>query len=155
MLITKETDYALRILRSLSEGGSFTVGELTIKEQLPREFAYKILKKLEKAGMVQIVRGAKGGCFLKCDLNEVTLYDVIQSIEMKTRISACMAPGYDCNWRREKCSECEIHEKLRIVQEAIDNELKSWTLYQMINKNNITIQSKCENPVDLLAVASS
>ena len=36
MLITKETDYALRILRSLSEGGSFTVGELTEKEQLPR-----------------------------------------------------------------------------------------------------------------------
>ena len=133
MLITKETDYALRILRSLSEGGSFTVGELTIKEQLPREFAYKILKKLEKAGMVQIVRGAKGGCFLKCDLHVVTLYDVIQCIEMKTRISACMDPGYDCNWRREKGSECMIHGRLKIVQKAIDDELRSWSLYEMIH----------------------
>lgn len=133
MLITKETDYALRILRSLSDGGSFTVGELTEKEQLPREFAYKILKKLEKAGMVQIIRGAKGGCFLDCDLNEVSLYDVIHSIETKTKISACMDPSYDCNWRKERNSSCLIHGRLRMVQEAVDSELKSWSLFQVIH----------------------
>lgn len=132
MLITKETDYALRILRSLSEGGSFTVGELTEKEQLPREFAYKILKKLEKAGMVQIIRGAKGGCFLDCNLKEISLFDVIQSIETKTRISACMEPGYDCNWRNENNANCLIHGRLKTVQTAVDNELKSWSLYRVL-----------------------
>ena len=133
MLITKETDYALRILRSLSEGGSFTVGELTEKEQLPREFAYKILKKLEKAGMVQIIRGAKGGCFLDCDLDEVSLFDVIHSIETKTKISACMDPGYDCNWRKENNTNCMIHGRLKMVQAAVDGELKSWSLNHVLH----------------------
>ncbi len=133
MLITKETDYALRILRSLSEGGSFTVGELTEKEQLPREFAYKILKKLEKAGMVQIIRGAKGGCFLDCDLDEVSLFDVIHSIETKTKISACMDPGYECNWRKENNATCMIHGRLKMVQAAVDGELKSWSLNHVLH----------------------
>ena len=48
MLITKETDYALRILRTLSEGGCHTVGALAAREALPRNFAYKIVKKLER-----------------------------------------------------------------------------------------------------------
>ena len=141
MLITKETDYALRILRSLSEGGSFTVGELTEKEQLPREFAYKILKKLEKAGMVQIIRGAKGGCFLDCDLKEVSLFDVIQSIETKTKISACMEPGYDCNWRNENNTICMIHGRLKTVQAAVDNELKSWSLYHVLKGAPVSEES--------------
>ena len=51
MLITRETDYALRILRTLSDGKSYTAGELAERESLPQKFAYKILKKLEKAGM--------------------------------------------------------------------------------------------------------
>ena len=50
MLITRETDYALRILRTLSDGKSYTAGELAERESLPQKFAYKILKKLEKAG---------------------------------------------------------------------------------------------------------
>ena len=46
MLITRETDYALRILRTLSDGKSYTAGELAERESLPQKFAYKILKKL-------------------------------------------------------------------------------------------------------------
>ena len=52
MLITRETDYALRILRSLAQGSCLTVGELAEKETLPLKFTYKIIKKLEKAGII-------------------------------------------------------------------------------------------------------
>lgn len=44
MLITRETDYALRILRSLAQGSCLTVGELAEKETLPLKFTYKIIK---------------------------------------------------------------------------------------------------------------
>ena len=51
MLITRETDYALRILRALAPGSCLTVGEIAEKESLPHKFTYKIMKKLEKACM--------------------------------------------------------------------------------------------------------
>ena len=46
MVITKETDYALRILRALTDGELHTVGQVAQSEFLPQAFAYKILKKL-------------------------------------------------------------------------------------------------------------
>ena len=43
MIITRETDYALRILRSLLDGELHTVGQIAQDEFLPQSFAYKIL----------------------------------------------------------------------------------------------------------------
>ena len=38
MLITRETDYALRILRTLSDGKSYTAGELAEREKMQTMF---------------------------------------------------------------------------------------------------------------------
>ena len=67
MLITRETDYALRILRALLDGELHTAGQIAQDQLLPQSFAYKIMKKLEKAGMVQMIRGTAGGCRLAAD----------------------------------------------------------------------------------------
>ena len=80
MLITRETDYALRILRSLAQGSCLTVGELAEKETLPLKFTYKIIKKLEKAGIIRIIRGVNGGCQLEADLHEISLYDLVGAV---------------------------------------------------------------------------
>ena len=48
MVITRETDYALRILRALLDGKLHTAGQIAQDELLPQAFAYKILKKLRR-----------------------------------------------------------------------------------------------------------
>lgn len=133
MLITRETDYALRILRTLSDGKSYTVGELAERESLPQKFAYKILKKLEKAGIVQITRGVNGGCRLGCDLKAVSLYELIEAVETNARLSSCMTPGYECEWRDKYGTPCRIHMQLARVQGAIDREFRSRSLYWLLN----------------------
>ena len=133
MLITRETDYALRILRTLSDGKSYTAGELAERESLPQKFAYKILKKLEKAGIVQITRGASGGCRLGCDLRTATLYQLIEAVETNARLTSCMTPGYQCEWRGRHGSPCTIHTQLAKVQNAIDQEFRSRSLYWLLN----------------------
>lgn len=72
MIITRETDYALRILRVLLDGELHTVGQISQDELLPQSFAYKILKKLDKAGLIDVVRGTAGGCRLAADLSAVS-----------------------------------------------------------------------------------
>ena len=46
MIITKETDYALRILRVLLDGEKHSVAEMSETELIPNQFAYQILRKL-------------------------------------------------------------------------------------------------------------
>lgn len=49
MIITKETDYALRILRVLLDGEKHSVAEMSETELIPNQFAYQILRKLAAA----------------------------------------------------------------------------------------------------------
>ena len=42
MLLTRETDYALRVLRSLLDGEQRAVGEISQQQMIPQQFAYKI-----------------------------------------------------------------------------------------------------------------
>lgn len=132
MLITKETDYALRILRSLSGGEALTVGELSERESLPQNFAYKIAKKLEKAGLVEIIRGKSGGCRLTADLKTASLYDLIQAVEDHSNLSACMNPTYECVWRQSHDGICTAHIQLLKVQKAVDLELQSKNLHWVL-----------------------
>ena len=49
-MITRETDYALRLLRTLRDGERRTAAEAAERELVPQSFAHKILKKLARAG---------------------------------------------------------------------------------------------------------
>ena len=91
MVITRETDYALRILRALLDGELHAVGEIAQAELLPQAFAYKILKKLEKAGLLEIRRGTAGGCRLTADLDQTSLYDLM--LAMGERSDLCRLHG--------------------------------------------------------------
>lgn len=60
MLITKRSDYALRICRALKDGKTHNVREICEKEDVPKAFAYKIIREMEQNGIVKSVRGNKG-----------------------------------------------------------------------------------------------
>ena len=78
MLITRECDYAVRVLRAMAEEKRVSVNEICEKELITAPFAYKILKKLQKSGMVRGYRGVHGGYSLNCDLDQITLMMFIQ-----------------------------------------------------------------------------
>ena len=53
MLITRECDYAVRVIRALQGESRLSVPEICEKEAITAPFAYKILKKLQKAKIVK------------------------------------------------------------------------------------------------------
>lgn len=62
MLITREIDYALRILRRLSDNKLHVMRDLCEKEIIPQKFAYKILRKRKKAALIKATRGGRRRC---------------------------------------------------------------------------------------------
>ena len=98
MIITKETDYALRILRVLLDGEKHSVAEMSETELIPNQFAYQILRKLSAGNLVRVSRGALGGCALSCDLDATSLYDLMGVVGERGILCACMEPGYECHW---------------------------------------------------------
>lgn len=134
MLITREADYALRIIRALADGQQRSIEEICRMEAAPKQFAYKIIKKLEKAGWLRILRGAEGGCRLIADLGTIDLLALVQVMGTNGIVSACLEPGYRCS-RREICDgTCQVQVGLAKVQQAIEEELKRHTLRELIGE---------------------
>ena len=131
LVITRETDYALRILRALLDGELHAAGEIAQSELLPQAFAYKILKKLEKAGLLEIRRGTAGGCRLTADLDQTSLYDLMLAMGERSGLSACMEPDYQCSWRSSH-GGCGVHCKLLEIQRKLDAELRSHSLREIL-----------------------
>lgn len=133
MIITRETDYALRILRALMDGELHTVGQLAQEELLPQAFAYKILKKLDSARLIEVLRGSSGGCRLTADLSRSSLYDLMVAVGDWGGVSACMDPAYHCPWRSEH-GVCSVHCKLLQIQEKLDRELRAHSLADLLGE---------------------
>ena len=129
MVITRETDYALRILRALLDGKLHTAGQIAQDELLPQAFAYKILKKLEKAGLVEVVRGTAGGCRLSADLIGTSLYDLMKAMGERGNLSSCMDPAYQCY--TAVCAMPNL-KPVPDCREALDEELRAHSLQEIL-----------------------
>lgn len=131
MLFTRETDYAIRFFRTLKDGQLHSVSDITEREIIPQQFAYKILRKLSWADFVEVTRGAKGGCRLKADLEQVTLLDLIGVIEAKKTFIACLDPEFECPYR-EANNGCQVHSNLNVIESQLAAQLKKVSLKDLL-----------------------
>jgi Rrf2 family protein len=130
MLITRRSDYAFRICRVLQDGKVHNVREICDKEEIPRAFAYKILRELEMADLVKSERGNQGGYFLNKPLDELTIYDVASITEGDLAILHCMKE--DCSRNPEELP-CKVHMEMERIQEILVAEMKKKTIADIIN----------------------
>ena len=127
MFLTKECDYAIRVVRALLDYEKKTVKTICEREHVPFNFAYKILKKLEKNGMVHSVRGSHGGYQLSKEPARISIYDIISTINENLYINECLKPGHDCPHNSDGI-RCTVHEKLIFMQSELIDTLKATTM---------------------------
>ena len=121
MLITRRSDYAMRIFRVLKDGKIHNVREISEREEIPKAFAYKILRELELAGLVKSERGNQGGYLLSGDLDEITLYDVVSITEGDLAILHCMKE--ECE-RNPEGMPCRVHQEIERIQNILTKEMR-------------------------------
>ena len=132
MFITKECDYAVRIIRRLSNGDKVTVRSLCREEKIPHFYAYKILNKLEKSSFVQSKRGSFGGYLLLRDANTITLYDVILAIDSNAFLAECVKSKGYCP-RNTPEEPCKVHIELCRLQNQFIALIKERTLAEILS----------------------
>ena len=134
MLLTRECDYGIRIIRALSDGEKKTADEICEKENIPSQFAYKILKKLERAGFLLSSRGREGGYWLIMPLDSFSIYDIVTTIDGNLAINACLKEGSDCPFR-DGGKPCAVHVELDRIQSVLMNELKGKSILEVVSES--------------------
>jgi len=121
-MITRKTDYAIRCVLHLSESEKDVVmlDEIAREKIISKSFIAKILQTLVKAGIVQSTRGKNGGFRLAKKAAEISLLDVVESIEGPVSMNICAVDKKKCSLS----STCSVHPVWVEIRADVESRLR-------------------------------
>ncbi|HXQ29019.1 MAG TPA: Rrf2 family transcriptional regulator [Gemmatimonadales bacterium] len=135
MRITTWGEYGLIVSVGLARRageGPVAARELADHERLPPDYVEQILLRLRRAGLVDSVRGAKGGYHLARAPHAITVKDVMDASEHVTFEVNCDLHPVD----RQRCSpeaSCTIRPVWRMLEQRINELLSSISLADLLH----------------------
>ena len=129
MNFSKTTSYALSTLSFLSDhkGNKYSAKKLHEELKIPWPYLRQLLTNLSKSGFIKSVQGRNGGFLLQKSANEITLAEIVDSVEGLNIFGTCIM-GF------EKCPfdhTCAMHETWMSTREKILKVLHNTTLSQL------------------------
>ncbi len=101
-----------------------SVRELAERQQVPYAFARAVQRDLVEAGLITTVRGAKGGAVLARKPADITLYEIVATMQGEPSVAVCASdPGW-CSM----AGGCNVHRVWREADEMLRALLGSKTL---------------------------
>ena len=128
MEISRKTDYAIRMLAELirSDGEIVSVRSAANENHVPYSFARSIQHDLVKTGIVESVRGSRGGMRIAVDPKQTTLLDIVEAVQGPVQIED----------QYEVSSDSQLEADLAGIwtraQTLMRDYLSAVTLYQVV-----------------------
>lgn len=129
MKISAKARYGLRILLDIAANGTVErprpIKEICEAEALSEKFTSRLVIPLREAGMIVSVRGKQGGFRLAKPPNEISLLEIVETLQGPIALVDCVSDGTACT-RSGKCPTrrvwSDINATLRKTFEKITLE---------------------------------
>lgn len=132
MHITLESDYAVRIVGCLAQEkrrlDAKAISEMTC---VTLRFSLKILRKLVSSGIVRSYKGVQGGYEIAKELSDISLKDIIESVEGRYSFSKCLSDGYECN--RGMSGKCCYQKVFGEISAMVEKKLDEYTMDKFVD----------------------
>ena len=127
--ISKLTDYGTVILACLASQTDrlWTAAEVAERTRVGLPTVSKLLKKLQRSGLVISTRGSHGGYHLACPPGEISAARILDALEGPFAITECSGQHSNCGIE----SNCRVGHVWQRVNGAIRRALTDITLAQM------------------------
>lgn len=131
--LTKKADYGIIALVHLAHhrGNPVSCREISDKFCIPFPLLSNVLKTLAHHGIVESIRGVKGGYRLAVDPHQLTLGTLLEALEGPIRLTECMdlPLGISSNCRIEPT--CPIRAPVRKLHERFRSLLRGITFAEI------------------------
>lgn len=127
LTVTRKVDYALRamvFLAGLTPVELRNFETIATERDIPKDFLAKIMRLLVKSGLVQSIRGPRGGYKLRVPAYQISVLDVLEAIEGPVRLNQCLVKDSTCSIEAE-CTMIGVWER---AQEAMLEVLRTTAL---------------------------
>ena len=135
MQLNRSTDYAIQILLYLAKAGkTVSSSRLAAAIGVSHRYLLQISAKLRAAGFIRAAHGSSGGLKLDKAPEEISLYDIILSMEGAVRTGEiCGSPALEIE------QEIDILERMyHSVDTMLEQLLKKITLSHLLRENSIS-----------------
>ncbi|MFA5948213.1 MAG: Rrf2 family transcriptional regulator [Candidatus Gracilibacteria bacterium] len=130
MHVTKKVDYGLLLLSELANAGNpLSIDKIAKQNNLSFLFLQRIASDLKKAKIISSTRGKFGGYVLSKKPSEITIKEVIESLDGAISIAPCLSRNKgtcQCN------KSCKIKQGLNKINEIIKQSFMQKTLNEII-----------------------
>lgn len=129
MKLSKTSDYAIRILVFMAKDPAllYSAKQLIDELNISDKYLRRLLTNLSKSGFIRSVQGRDGGYLFVKNINEITLYDIIDSVEGMQKLNGCILGFEECS-----CTDpCALHDKWMLVRNEINKVFRETTLSDM------------------------
>lgn len=111
--------------------GPISLKFIAEKQQLSENYLEQLFSNLRKDGLINSVRGAQGGYMLSRDPNQITVGQVLRSLEGSLSPAECIDVEKNC----KRSEECATKTVLTKMKDSIDGVVDSISLQDMIDDN--------------------
>ncbi len=130
MLITRETDYAVRTVLYLAreQDRTASVTEVARTMHIPKSFLAKILQRLVRSRILKSRRGVNGGFQLARKPSDITLFSITEVIQCPAGINLCAVNSKKCKWS----ATCSVHPVWVDIRKEVERRLKKQTIAGLV-----------------------
>ncbi len=153
MRLTKKGKYAVSAMLDIAsfedKQTSFVkIQDISKRQRIPNSYLEQILRNLRREGLLISVTGPNGGYRLSRESKEITIADIVMSIEDRLDSTECGGTA-DCLLGEE----CLSHSLWSQLNEELESFLKNKSLADVLSKNKKTItKSSSKETNNLIAV---
>jgi len=150
MKLSLRGEYALRslIVLGLNDGPSVVpIQTISAAQNIPKRFLEQILNDLRSAAIVESKRGVAGGYRLKRPPNQITLAEVVRTIEGPLAPVSCVSERFYAKCSCPSEATCGIRSVMKEVRDAIVRILEEVTVAQLCERVR-KLRSEQINPLD-------
>ena len=134
MKVTAQSRYALRILLDVALYGGAeprSIREIAASQAISEKFISRIVVPLRRAGLLESIRGGRGGLRLARMPDRITMLDVVQAIDGPVSLLACLTKPHVC----PKQGRCAAADAWSRVNEGFVETLRSIRLSDVVERH--------------------
>ncbi len=118
------------------EKGKTGIKQISKDLDLPAPFLAKILQQLARHKILTSLKGPHGGFSLLKDPKEITLFDIVMTIDGEELFTNCVMHNGSCSSVRHEKKPCPLHNEYSRVRNDMMKLFKSRTIADIVKSTN-------------------
>ncbi len=135
MKLSTRSRYGTRMMVELArhfDGGPLQLGEIARRQNLSVKYLEQIIIPLKKAHYIKSVRGPRGGHMLAKRPAEISVGDIVRTLENESNLTPCLSHPELC----DRVAECPTRGVWRQATRALYETLDGITLEALLDSSS-------------------